>query len=146
MLQKRKVSETGGGSGVRYSSAPSLVSPLPADSQTSTVTVTLPSLHPPHQLAPLSLTTASGGSSASSISSSSTSGVTTQLFKNEQTKHSPLETKPRKVVMLQDSPLSQEKLGKIKNSRTIDGRHTSLHTLEQAPPSIGQKKPTLLVQ
>ena len=68
--------------------------------------------------------------------------MTTQLSKNEQTKHSPLETKPRKVVMLQDSPLSQEKLGKIKNSRTIDGRHTSLHALEQAPPSIGHLKKT----
>ena len=139
VFQKRKASEI---SGMRYSSAPSLVSPLPTESLTSTVP--LPSLHPPHQLAPL--TTASGGSSTSSVGSVSASGTQTHLSKKELAKHSSLESKPRRLVMLQDSPLSQEKLGKMKNSRTLESRHTPLQPIEHAPPSISQKKPTLLVQ
>ena len=130
---------------MRYSSAPSLVSPLRTES--STIPHGIPSLHthPPHQLAPLT-TPSSGGSSSSSIGSAS-GGVPTRLSKKEQAKHSSLESKPRKLVMLQDAPTPQEnsKLGKMKSS-LLDNHHKPLHPLEHTPPSIGQKKPSLLVQ
>lgn len=133
-LQKKKVSETGG---VRYSSAPSLVSPLPTESLTGTLPA--PSLQPRHQLAPL--TSAGGGSSSSSLGS--TSGGQANLSKKEQAKHSSLESKPRRLMMLQDSPLSQEKL---KSNRTVGSHHLPLHPIETVPSSISQKKTTLLVQ
>ena len=100
--------------------------PLPTKSRTGHgVASMIPSLHahPPHQLA--LLTSISGGSSTSSIGSSS-GGVPAQLSKKEQARHSSLESKPRKLVMLQDSPLSQEKLGKMKN-RMIDNHHTTAY-------------------
>ena len=120
---------------MRHSSAPSLVSPLPPETLGS---------HAPHQLAPL--TTASAGSSSSSIGSSA--GVVTHLSKIEQAKHSSLlESKPKRLVMLQESSLTQEKLGKVKSNRTIsDHHHAPLHPIEHTPPSLSQKKPTLLVQ
>jgi hypothetical protein len=87
-----------------------------------------------------------GGSSASSIGSAS-GGVPMQLSKKEQSKHSSLESKPKKLVMLQDSPILQEnpKLGKMKSS-LLDNHHKPLHPLEHTPQSIGQKKHSLLVQ
>ena len=133
---------------MRYSSAPSLVSPLPTESSTLHG---IPSVHtqPPHHLAPLTTTLSSGGSSSSSVGSAS-GGVPTQLSKKEQAKHSSLESKPRKLVMLQDSPIdiSQEnnsKLGKMKSS-LLDNHHKPLHPLEHTPQSVGQKNPSLLVQ
>ena len=128
-----------------YSSAPSLVSPIPTESST---VHSIPSMHtqPPRQLAPLT-TLSSGGSSASSIGSASGGTVPTQLSKKEQAKHSSLESKPKKLVMLQDPPSLQEnpKLGKMKNS-LLDNHHKPLHPLEHTPQSIGQKKHSLLVQ
>ena len=120
---------------MRHSSAPSLVSPLPPETLGSNA---------PHQLAPLA--TSSAGSSSSSISS--TSGVMTQLSKKEQAKHSSFESKPKRLMMLQESSLSQDKLsGKVKSTRTMsDHRQAPLHPIDHTPPSLTQKKPTLLVQ
>lgn len=101
-----------------------------------------PSIHPPHQLAPL--TTASGGSSLSSIGS--TSGVQAHLSKKEQSKNSSLESDPRRLVMLQDTPISHGKLGKMKSNKTGAGRHALLHPVDTASLSVSEKKTSLLVQ
>ena len=127
-LQKKRVSEA---NGMRYSSAPSLVSPLPAES--SAGAAILPSLQQPHQLAPL--TTSSGGSNTSSIGS--TSGTSAHLPKKELVKHSSLESKPKRLVMLQDSPLSQHKL---KNVKILDNHSTPLHPIEHAPQAPAHER------
>ena len=146
---------------MRYSSAPSLVSPLPAES-TPTGSSSFgyptdapppphgPAPQPPHHLAPL--TTASGGSSSSSLGSSVSQGLIHTLSKKEQAQHSVLESKPKRLVMLQDSPLTQQKLGKAtaatRGGRTV-GNHTHstpLQPLDHHPQRAISPQNPLLVQ
>ncbi len=54
--------------------------------------------------------------------------------------HHPVEPRHRKLVLLQDSPLSQKKLG---NSRTASGHNVPLHP---TPPSVSPPKQTMFVQ
>ena len=146
---------------MHYSSAPSLVSPLPTESM-SMASSGLgypvdapppphgPIPQPPHHLAPL--TTASGGSSSSSLGSSMSQGVTHTLSKKEQAQHSVLESKPKRLVMLQDSPLTQQKLGKTtvatRGGRTVGvGNHsTPLQPLDHHPQRAISPQNPLLVQ
>ena len=129
---------------MRYSSAPSLVSPLPAET-TPAASSSFgyptdapppphgPTSQPPHHLAPL--TTASGGSSSSSLGSSVSQGLTHTLSKKEQVQHSMLELKPKRLVMLQDSPLTQQKLGKeaaARGGRTVGNHRTPLQPIERS--------------
>ena len=149
--KKKRIPEAGG---VRYSSAPSLVSPLPAES-TSTASsgfsypdVPLPPHGPPqpHHLAPLTI--ASGGSSSSSLGGSVSQGTHT-LSRKEQAQHSMLESKPKRLVMVQDSPLTQQKLGKTatRGGRTVGNHSTPLQPLDHhAQRAISPQNPTLLVQ
>jgi hypothetical protein len=156
--KKKRVSEVGG---VRYSSAPSLVSPLPTESTSTTSSgfsyptdAPPPPPHgpppPPHHLAPL--TTASGGSSSSSLGSSvSQQGTlgTHTLSKKEQAQHSVLESKPKRLMMLQDSPLTQQKLGKTtatRGGRTVGNHSTPLQPLDHHPQRALSPQNPLLVQ
>jgi hypothetical protein len=150
--KKKRVSEVGG---VRYSSAPSLVSPLPTEfTSTTSSGFSYPTDAPPppphgpppqpHHLAPL--TTANGGSSSSSLGSSVSQQGTHILTKKGQAQHSALESKPKRLMMLQDSPLTQQKLGKtaaIRGGRTVGNHSTPLQPIER---SISPKNTTLLVQ
>ena len=145
--KKKHVSEAGG---VRYSSAPSLVSPLPAESTSTGFShpdVPSPPHGPPqpHHLAPL--TTVSRGSSSSSLGSSVSQGTHT-LSKKEQAQHSVLESKPKRLVMLQDSPLAQQKsTTAARGGRTVGNHSTPLQPIDHhTQRAISPQNPTLLVQ
>lgn len=153
IFQKKKhVSDVGG---VRYSSAPSLVSPLPSESTMMPSTFNFPDdpLPPgppppsprPHHLAPLTSVSfsTSEGASISSVGSSVSGVHTSTLTKKEPARHSQPELKPRRLVMLQDSALSQKKLGKTGRV----GTRPVGNQLQQLEKSISPtKNATLLVQ
>ena len=118
---------------LRHSSAPSLVSPGSPDLLAPFPTPRLP----PPVVPPIG----SGGPTQSPTSSS------TYLPKKEHVQHSTLEAKPRKLVMLGDSPLTQQKFNKAGKNRTLVNDHP-LQPIKQkqSQSTVNTHKHTMVVQ
>ena len=141
-LQQRKQVLTTESQTQKYASAPSLLSPSPE----------LPSIHSYPHLTPLppsatvNLTTLHDHSSASFTSSGS------QLSKKTQMSQSSLESKPQKIVMLKDSPLTHKKSSrnnkKSETARKTLGSHSApLQPIDTHPQTVvSPQKHSMVVQ
>ena len=103
----------------KYASAPSLLSPSPE----------LPSIHSYPHLTPLSQSTTVNLTTLHDHSNASFTSSNSQLSKKTRMSQSSLESKPQKLVMLKDSPLTHKKSSrstkKSESGRKALGSHSA---------------------